>query len=404
MNSSKRFYLLVFLVLSYSINLCVAQNKTVSANVTSEREIAKESDNWSQLFIRNHGWFGGDGIYGIPLDGKEFVSASDTSLTLFTFGDTMIGHHDGKKLEKDNFEMINNSVGLLKGKHPDTDKITFHYKVNEQDRPESLFVPTTEHSKKGDYYWLGDGFVNMEGDQHLYIFAYPVQNVEKDSTGFGFEQIGVNLLKIPLVNGTPIFNSATQVETPFFDFETQTSFGSAIFVNTKAAGAPRPDGFVYVYAVSNLQGRKGLLLARVHSSEFSQFENWQFWNGSIWTKNMKNAKHIAWDVSNEMSVSPLSDGKVLLVYQYLTLSDEVTVRVGESLVGPFKTRKTVYKVLKDGWGDKYFPYNSKAYPHLSSSDSILISYNVNSFDFFKDIVNDPNLYRPRFIKLARKDF
>lgn len=104
-----------------------------------------------------------------------------------------------------------------------------------------------------------------------------------------------------------------------------------------------------------------------------------------------------------MSVSPLPEGKIVLVYQYQTLGNEVTVQVGESPVGPFGEPRTVYKVPKEGWGNNYFPYNAKGYPHLSPSDSILISYNVNSFDFFSDILRDPNLYRPRFINVALTD-
>lgn len=374
---------------------------------STETNMAVESQEWNALFIRNAGWFGGDGIFGIPLDGKEFVPCSDSTQTLFTFGDTMIGNHNGEHLMKGDFKMINNSFGLLKGKLPDAKKTSFYYKTA-QGEPESLFVPSTIHSKAGDYYWLGDGFVNVEGDGNLYVFAYPIQH--KDTTGiggFGFEQIGVNLLKIPLddmrVDGIPDFEKHSQVETPFFNAEKQTSFGSAIFVNTQAAGAPDPDGYIYTYAVSNKKERKGLLVARVPSARFTAFDEWRFWNGSSWSKVMEEAKHIAWDVSNEMSVSPLPDGSIMLVYQYYTMSREVTVQIGQSLTGPFERRKTIYEVPGAYLPKNYFPYNAKAYPHLSAKDSVLVSYNVNSFDFFNDILTNPNLYRPRFIQVALSD-
>lgn len=363
---------------------------------------AVESEPWGQLFIRNEGWFGGDGIFGIPMDGKEFVPASDSTVTLFTFGDTMVGKHDGTTLLTENFEMINNSIGLLKGKEPDPDQITFHYKTDAKGRAQALFVPNVPSSKPGDYYWLGDGFVNVEGDGKLYIFAYPVH--EKDTTGiggFGFEQIGVNLLAIP-IDSKPPYSGHQQLETPFFDAASQTSFGSAIYVNTVSAGAPNPDGFVYTYAVSNREKTKGLLVARVPSMEYTQFDRWRFWNGNGWAENMGDAEFIAQDVSNEMSVSPLADGRILITYQYYTMSPEVAVQIGESLVGPFGGRQTIYTTPEAEKGKTYFTYNAKAYPHLSSLDSTLISYNVNTFDFFEDILKDPNLYRPRFIQAPIK--
>jgi hypothetical protein len=397
--------IVVVLLFAYCHSIAlIGQERNEFETPSTKENIGVESKAWDALFVRRQGWFGGDGIFGIPLDGKEYVTATDTTLTLFTFGDTMIGNHDGKSIEKEDFTMINNSIGLLQGRHPKSDTILFHYKINDNNRAESLFVPKTQHSNKSVYYWLGDGFVNIEGDGNLHLFAYPIQHIDTTGIGgFGFEQIGVNLLTIPLKNGVPDFDKTEQIELPFFNAEKQTSFGSAIYVSTVSAGAPNPDGNIYVYAVSTQNKRKGLLVARVTSLNFLDFDKWRFWNGSTWVPDLKDAKLIAWDVSNEMSVSPLPNGKIALVYQYLTLSNEVSIQVGESLAGPFSERKTVYTVSKEKWGESYFPYNAKAYPHLSTSDSILISYNVNSFDFFNDILNDPNLYRPRFINVAVRD-
>jgi hypothetical protein len=44
-------------------------------------------------------------------------------------------------------------------------------------------------------------------------------------------------------------------------------------------------------------------------------------------------------------------------------------------------------------------YNAKAHPHLSKTGELLISYNVNTMDFWGDFFNDADLYHPRFIKL-----
>lgn len=361
---------------------------------------ASENQPWTDLFVRNEGWFGGDGIFGIPLDGKEFIPATKDTRTLFTFGDTMIGHHNGDTLGRNDFTMINNSVGILTGKKPKPDQINFHWDKSETGEAQALFLPNTPNSKPGDYYWLGDGFVNTKVDSTLYIFAYLIHEKDTAGTGgFAFEQIGVSLLSIP-VGSQPPYRDHTQIETPLFDLKSGTTYGSAIYVNTNDAGAPNPDGYIYVYAVSQPEKVKGLVVARVLPKDFTNFNQWRFWDGLEWNKDMASAKFIAENVSNEMSVSPLADGSIVLTYQYVGMSPAIVIEIGESLVGPFTTKQTIYETKETDEHKAYFTYNSKAFPHLSSPGSLLVGYNVNSFDFWTDILSDPNLYRPRFIELG----
>ena len=76
------------------------------------------------------------------------------------------------------------------------------------------------------------------------------------------------------------------------------------------------------------------------------------------------------------------------------------MRLGASPVGPWGPPFQVYDVSGDLEPDKdIFPYNAKAHPVLSEPGELLISYNVNSFDFFNDVLTYPNLYRPRFMRL-----
>ncbi|MGI8532073.1 MAG: hypothetical protein ACR2KN_03650 [Geodermatophilaceae bacterium] len=45
-----------------------------------------------------------------------------------------------------------------------------------------------------------------------------------------------------------------------------------------------------------------------------------------------------------------------------------------------------------------YTHNAKAHPNLSTPDRLLISYNVNTFDFGENFSN-ADIYRPRFIWL-----
>jgi len=45
-------------------------------------------------------------------------------------------------------------------------------------------------------------------------------------------------------------------------------------------------------------------------------------------------------------------------------------------------------------------YGAKAHPHLSAPGELLISYHVNTFDFWENFsAGGVDIYRPRFIKL-----
>ncbi len=66
--------------------------------------------------------------------------------------------------------------------------------------------------------------------------------------------------------------------------------------------------------------------------------------------------------------------------------------------GPFDAWVDIYQALEPQFLDA-FTYNAKIHYHLSSEDTIYISYNVNSIGFAAFV--DANIYYPRFIRLDR---
>ncbi len=358
-------------------------------------ERVESREDWNKMFIHKSGWFGGDGIFAIPLDGKEFITASENTKSLLIFSDTMIGNIKDSRLKSGDFTMIHNSVALLKGKDPIIENIDFYWS-KEDGRDHAIFDPKTPKTAPGDYYWLGDGFVNVDDDSTLYIFGYRIRNTE--SAVFGFEQVGTTLIAIP-PDSNPPFEDHKQFDTPLFlkNEGIETTFGSGIYVNTTSAGAPDPDGFVYVYGVRGQA--KELVVGRVAPKDFLDFEKWEYWSGFSWGNDIGSLYPIARNVSNEMSVSPTKDGRVILTYQISGLSTEVAVQIGNSPIGPFFPIKKIWNTAEVYEDMDFFTYNAKGYPHLSDTGYLLISYNINSFDFWSDILDKPNLYRPRFIQL-----
>lgn len=348
----------------------------------------EEAPEWSARFIRNNGWFGGDGIYSIPFNGVE--NRRSDSL-LFIFSDSMIGTIEHDSLQPGS-RMIHNSVAIWNGH-----ELTFSWPENEQHEAVSVFEPSTPQTMKNDYYWLGDGFVNQEQDNTLYIFGYRVRNVSQEA--FGFREVGNTLIKI--TKGTqPPFAKYEQMDTPFF-FTDKTgqigSYGAGIYVNTKKAGAPAPDGYVYIYGVHGME--KSMVVARVKPAEFDHFDQWCFYNGKTWVKEMNKAVDVTNKVSNELSVSPLPDGKYALIFQEGGLGTTIGMRVGNTPIGPFGPVIKLWDCSKDAEEKTYVMYNAKAHPGISAPGELLISYNVNSVEFFNDLQKHPHLYRPRFLRL-----
>lgn len=374
---------------------CGQEKKATEKTIAFTVERAPE---WTSLFKRSSGWFGGDGIFTIPYNGREVQGGHENDSVLFLFSDTMVGEIKDDVLQP-GFVMVNNSVAMLTGIEADESRMRFRVAENAEGKPATLFVPNTPTAQPGQYYWLGDGFVNHARNNDLYIFAYRIENTDSEGV-FSFREVGNALLVIPHNSRFP-FKETRQLDTPFFfegdDESGYGSFGAGILVNTKEAGVPSPDGYVYVYGVRGKS--KELMVARIKPAEFEQFSDWEFWKGTGWGKDREAIAAIEDSVSNELSVTALPDGRYVLIYQYGGIYPQIYLQVGESPVGPFGERQKVWDTRNDITDPDLFMYNAKAHPVISKPGELLVSYNVNSFKFFDIIKSKPDLYRPRFVRI-----
>jgi hypothetical protein len=372
-----------------------SKTKTANTDLNNFKFTVEEAREWTNIFKRDSGWFGGDGIFAIPKNGVD--KPSDSSETTLVFSDTMIGEIENGT-PKPGYVMIHNSVAIVKGVEAKEENIKFHWDKKPNGEAESIFIPKTPATQPGDYYWLGDGFVDTDLNDNTYIFGYRVKDIKK-TQGFTFEQVGNTLIVIPK-GSIPPYKDQRQIDIPFFVGGNDTnsiSFGSGIFVNTVRAGAANPDGYVYVYGVGGKD--KNLAVARVAPKDFEKFGEWKFFDGSNWVAGMGNAADITNHVSNELSVSQLPDGRYALFFQVDGISSIIGMRLGSSLAGPFGPIIKVFDCKGALNAKNFFSYNAKAHPALSKPGELLVSFNVNSMDFGNDIKVYPNLYRPRFIKV-----
>jgi hypothetical protein len=131
--------------------------------------------------------------------------------------------------------------------------------------------------------------------------------------------------------------------------------------------------------------------------DFENFSAWRFWDGQAWSTDMQKAAILTTGISDELSLSPLPDGRYILVFQLGGMSTEVAMRIGASPIGPFGPVIKLYDAEVSN--SKYFHYNAKAHPSLSKPGELLITYNQNSFDFWNQLALNPNLYHPYFLRL-----
>ena len=369
------------------------QNETVVAD-TLVNFTVKAAPEWTEMFYQNDGWFGADGIFEMTLKGNESIGAGSKDSVLMYFSDTMTGQVVGDSSVK-NFKMINNSFAWITGLNPSKETVNIFFNKDKAGQPSNYFNPQTTASKPNEYFWFGDGFVNQEDNNSINIFGY--RTFDKSAASWDFEIRGVVLITVP--SGKP-FSAQTQIDLPLFlnkeGIGTGT-FGSGIYVNTKGAGAPDPDGYLYVYGV--LDSNKQLVVARVKPSAIKDISSWRFWNGVEWDAEIENVKPVTDRVSNEISITPMKDGRYLLVFQADGIGTHTAVRIGKSPVGPFGPLQKIWLVPELQEPPGIIPYNAKAHPVLSHNNKLLISYNTISLDYFNDILKYPHMYRPRFFWL-----
>ena len=375
-------------------NKVLAQSWPKNTDTTSLKFTVEQAPEWTSLFERNSGWFGADGIYSIPLNGND--KPGNHTKTMFVFSDTMIGDVVND-IPQPGYVMVHNTCAFVDGVPPN-DHIKFYYAKNADGSPKTMFIPNTPNAGPTDFYWLGDGFVNPF-DGRTYIHAFRVKSLN-DSDAFAFEERGTSLIILPK-GSKPPFTDQKQIDVPFFiPGKTKNDYGvlgSGVFVNTKSAGAPNPDGYIYVYGTR--PKHLSLLVARVLPEDYENFGKWRYWDGKTWNKDISQIAEVTNRVSHELSVSPLPDGRYALVFQEDGLGNYVDMRLALNPQGPFGPPIRLYEAPENKMNKNFIPYNAKAHTNLSNPGELLISYNVISLDFFKDIKKYGHHYHPRFIRV-----
>jgi hypothetical protein len=177
------------------------------------------------------------------------------------------------------------------------------------------------------------------------------------------------------------------------------SFGTALL----AVGE-----YIYIYGTEEDRNakpsRRFLVVARVPPHQIGDFSQWRFYRDGEWTSDHRQASRSVEGMATEGSVTYLSKREIYtLVYTDRGLSDRIVARTATHPWGPWSAPIELYKCPEMDRDKKLFCYSGKAHAALSSDDVLVVSYSVNSFDFWQ-VARDSNLYWPRFVRIRLGNF
>ncbi|MHB1453528.1 MAG: hypothetical protein ACYCYM_06180 [Saccharofermentanales bacterium] len=360
---------------------------------------------FSSLLSNYNGWSGADGILMVPSDGVEKQlpeEEAESRKTVVIFSDTFYGKVNPVTRQRTAYTVLNNTSAEFYGNRPD--KLNFRIRTTPDGRPDSL-IPNPADGRY--FYWLQDCLIH---NSRYFSFTDNIVFKEEGMEGFQFDLVGVDMVSIPVRDGSLDFEGVTTAETTLFCESPKSYFGCTVFPNTYEAQMPFADGYIYIYGLrDNGLLAKSLLVSRVIPEQIDDFSQYTFYDGTGFVPGIENAAVICEEGGSEMSITPVTAGEYagsyLFIYANANVGNRISCRIGETPAGPFGESILLYEIREPEnigrfGGQKIYTYNAKAHYHVSSEDSLLISYNVNTQDFESHLKN-AEIYRPRLLNLKR---
>jgi Domain of unknown function (DUF4185) len=325
------------------------------------------------LFERADGWIGADGAYSVALSPKR---------TLWLFSDTWVGKiQDGRRTDA---TIVNNSVGVQEGA---SGRLNYTIARSRDGKPVALFVPSDGRG----WFWLQAGV----GDgSRLSLFLNQVEKTD-DKSVFGFRSVGLWLGTVANAGQPPESWRIEQVKMPnaVFSKDRTLVWGAAVL---------RVGDDLYVYGTDERRGqglpKRQMVVARVQAASVNVFTAWRYFRNGSWAEDFRNLSPLAGDIASEYSVTAFGN-RYLVVYTERGLSPRIMGRMADHPWGPWSEPTMLYECPEMSRDKKLFCYSAKAHPSLSSGQDLVVSYVVNSFDFWQ-VAREAKLYWPRFIRVT----
>jgi hypothetical protein len=170
----------------------------------------------------------------------------------------------------------------------------------------------------------------------------------------------------------------------------------------------RSGGYIYIYGIgfagaasTGRFSQASMYVAR--APEDDVLGPWQYFTGRTWSSRPSAAAPLTNIVKDPYSVGELDGVYVLFTMRDAVLSDELQAYFGPTPVGPFTHRQNIYstvvpEVKRYVNPDSIYEYGAYLHPEFTKRNSVVVSYQVNSFTSEGWILAD--LIRPRYITVT----
>jgi len=355
---------------------CNLSDLTVSNTKTG---VAPQSTFLNYAATTQSGWTGGDSTYSVRLPDGDL---------LWLFSDTFLGPLNADGTRPVTAPLINSTFVRQDGNSLST------IQGGTTANPEAIMPPP----EANHWYWLGDGMISRQnGTDYLQVVFQEYLRFGTGDWDWRFDQNVVATFSLGNLSD-PLRVEALPSQAG--------AWGSALLPASQSG-----DGYTYVYGIADAPTNKKQRIARVHGTDLGATEKWQYWTADGWTAYESDIGTGLNGIANEYSVTKWN-GQYVLVTQDSTLAfnNQVFAYTSCSPAGPFTNQSLVYSMPETGmFGEPYhderiFAYNAHLHPTISSGNTFVMSYNVNTFDSRMTAEGshymDPSIYKPRFISFT----
>nr|WP_281363757.1 DUF4185 domain-containing protein [Nocardioides daedukensis] len=233
------------------------------------------------------------------------------------------------------------------------------------------------------------------------LVAISAQRVRTTGAGsFDFENLGpaIAVFVVPR-GGTPQLVDRRDIGPDDADASDPT-WGAASAVH---------DGWAYLYGTAHpaqdMVFGFSLSVARVRPDDILDRSRWRFWDGKSWVRSESAAQELIparGGVSQTLSVFEQDGTWYALSKRDEFLGTDLTVWTAPSPTGPFTAHGALAQLPSDTVKGalRYMPL---AHPGLLPEDgTMVVSYSQNRTDLAA-VIEDPLLYRPRFLRVDLPD-
>ena len=373
--SSRTFAALVTSISAGLLAMGIVGNATpVSAAVCGPRQLSVAPDQGMDGLFQNYGnsgtgksWTGGDGTTSVALpDGRD----------LWLFDDSFLGKIKNGQRNRRRASYIHNAFVMESNGALTTTLYT------PSRRPSGYVNPDPKHTFALGYF--PGGAAVHGGVVQVLMEEVAFQNIPNHIDNYSDVGSYIGLFSLP---------SMALVGVQALPSSSVNWTGNVL----------NDGGYSYIYGT----GSGNLYVARVPGTDLTA--PWTYFNGSSWTSDISAATPIERAVENgHLGVTKVS-GTFGTAYALIAMHSYIKPQVmvaafSCSPIGPFGPQQTIYTPPEQSTypsSDGIRTYDAHAHPELSSSsNSLVISYDVDPA-VPKGLSNrDSSIYRPRFIDVT----